>query len=85
MRNVIKKINILNKLTGISCPVFGISWNPDEAERDIAKRIIVFLEAKRVLYSPYELETVFPVVESVTEIRNMITSEIPRMKEGSKL
>ena len=42
MRNVIKKINILNKLTGISCPVFGISWNPDEAERDIAKRIIVF-------------------------------------------
>ena len=85
MKNVIKKINILNKLTGISCPVFGISWNPDEAERDIAKRINVFLEAKRVLYSPYELETVFPVVESVTEIRNMITSEIPRMKEGSKL
>lgn len=77
--------NIMNKLTGISCPVFGISWNPDESERDIARRIITFLEAKRVLYSPYELETIYPVVDSVIDIRNMLTNEIPKMKKNSKL
>ena len=77
--------DIMSKLTGISCPVFGISWNPDESERKIARRIIVFLEARRVLYSPYELETVLPVVYSVTDIRDMLTNEIPRMKKGSKL
>ena len=45
MRNVIKKINILNKLTGISCPVFGISWNPDEAERDTDKlKMVEYME-----------------------------------------
>lgn len=80
-----RRFDIMNKLTGISCPAFGISWNPDESERDIAKRIIVFLEAKRVLYSPYELETVFPVVHSVIEIRDMLTHEIPKMKKDSKL
>lgn len=77
--------SIVNKLTGISCPVFGISWNPDESEREIAKRIIVFLEARRVLYSSYELEAVLPVVDSVIDIRDMLTDEIPKMKKDSKL
>ena len=80
-----RAFNIMNKLTGISCLAFGISWNPDESDRAIAKRIIVFLEAKRVLYSPYELETVFPIVHSVIEIRDMLTHEIPKMKKDSKL
>ena len=77
--------NIMNRLTGISCPAFGISWNPEENERDIAKRIIIFLEAKRVLYSQYELETIYPVLHSVTDIRDMLTNEIPKMKKNSKL
>ena len=38
---------ILNRLTGISCPVFGISWNPVDTERSIARRIIIFLEPRR--------------------------------------
>lgn len=42
---------LLNRLTGISCPVFGVSWNPVDTERSIARRIIIFLEPRRVLYS----------------------------------
>lgn len=44
---------LLNRLTGISCPVFGVSWNPVDTERSIARRIIIFLEPRRVLYSAY--------------------------------
>ncbi len=80
-----KYTEVANRITGISCPFFGISWEPSETERRIAKRIIIYLEAKRVLYSPYELETVYPTVESVVEIKNKLTDEIPKMKENGEL
>jgi len=47
----LKHTEIFNRLTGISCPLFGVSWNPPESQRKIAQKIIIFLEAKRVLYS----------------------------------
>ncbi|HDX7083471.1 TPA: hypothetical protein RQA65_000919 [Clostridioides difficile] len=80
-----RKVDIFNKLTGISCPIFGVSWNPPESERKIARRIIVFLEPKRVLYSPYEYETIEPVVNSVIEIKNYLTSELMNVNEKSEL
>lgn len=49
---------ILSRLTGLSCPWFGISWNPTEAEIIIATRIIRFLEDKRVLFNPSEMHIV---------------------------
>lgn len=78
-------IDILNRLTGISCPVFGVSWNPAESQRSIARKILVFLEARRVLYSPYEYETIHPVISSVVEIKNFLSSELPRINESSEL
>lgn len=76
---------ILNRLTGISCPIFGISWNPVDTERNIARRIIVFLESRRVLYSAYEYESVCPCITSVTEIKNHLTTELQQIDEKSKL
>lgn len=49
---------IFNRLTGISCPIFGVSWNPAETQRTIARRIIIYLEAKRVLYADFGDEAV---------------------------
>jgi hypothetical protein len=72
----VKFKEIANRLTGISCPVFGVSWNPVEVEVTKARRIISFLEDRRVLYSPSELEVPRHCVESVLEIRRFLTSEI---------
>ena len=74
-----KFTEIFNKLTGISCPLFGLSWNPPESQRKIAQKIIIFLEARRFLYSPYEYETVHPVISSVVETKNFLTSELVTM------
>ena len=74
---------IMNRLTGISCPIFGLSWNPVDTERSIARRIIVFLEPRRVLYSAYE--SVCPCITSVTEIKNYLTSELQQIDENSEL
>lgn len=69
-----KFTELLNRLTGISCPAFGISWNPVDTERTVARRIIIFLEPRRVLYSEYQYETVHPCIHSITEIKNYLTS-----------
>ena len=76
---------ILNRLTGLSCPVFGISWNPSEDEATIAARIIRYLEDRRVLFNPSEMEQPSHCVESAIKIRAYLTSEMQCMNADSRL
>jgi hypothetical protein len=76
---------IVHKLTGISCPIFGVSWTPTETERSIAQNIIIFLEPRRVLYSPYEYEMVSSCIHSVVQIKDYLTSALQKIKDDSKL
>ena len=39
-----------NRLTGISTPFFGASWNPAELDVDLANELITFLEDRRMLF-----------------------------------
>jgi hypothetical protein len=73
------------RLTGISCPFFGISWNPPQAERTIARRIIRFLEDRRVFFAPYHWEVFDHCVHSVLEIRKYLTEELQNIPEESNL
>ena len=77
--------DIKERLTGISCPFFGISWNPSESERKVAQRVIRFLEDRRVLYNPSELESPRYCVESVCRIREYLTSEMQQIDSDSNL
>ena len=76
---------IANRITGISCPFFGVSWTPPKSEREIAKRIISFLEDRRVLYSPYEMEMPSHCVESIIDIRRYLTQEIGSIPNGTEI
>jgi hypothetical protein len=76
---------IANRLTGFSCPVFGVSWNPVEADVTKARRIISFLEDRRVLYVPSEVEVPGHCVHSVLEIRRFLTSEIGNLAFDDEL
>ncbi|MDR1200399.1 MAG: hypothetical protein LBL58_02050 [Tannerellaceae bacterium] len=77
--------DIKERLTGISCPFFGISWNPPESERKVAQRVIRFLEDRRVLYNPSELESPRYCVESVCRMREYLTSEMQQTDSDSNL
>jgi hypothetical protein len=76
---------ILSRLTGINVPVFGLSWNPPEAERTVAKRVMTYLEDRRVLYAPSEMEVPGHCVQSVLEIRAYLTSELGSLDGSSEL
>jgi hypothetical protein len=64
---------IAARLTGVSCPIFGVSWNPPKLDRDVARRVLTFLEDRRVLYAPDEVEIRSHCIESVLRIREMLT------------
>lgn len=85
LNKMLSFIDIKERLTGISCPFFGISWNPSESERKVAQRVIRFLEDRRVLYNPSELESPRYCVESVCRIREYLTSEMQQINNDSNL
>ena len=63
---------ILARITGISCPVFGVSWNPPEADVTLAKHLITFLEDRRTLFNPMCTEVPEQCVQSILGIREYL-------------
>lgn len=76
---------IASKITGFSCPIFGISWNPPKSEIELARRIITFFEDRRVLYNPYELEMPKHCEQSIIEIRQFLTEQLFDINNDSEL
>ncbi|MCL4552573.1 MAG: hypothetical protein M1305_03315 [Candidatus Marsarchaeota archaeon] len=76
---------IKSRITGFSCPVLGISWQPPESDITIARRVITFLEDRRVLYAPEEMETPRYCEESVQQIRGYLTEELQRIPADKDL
>ena len=73
------------RVTGLSCPIFGVSWNPPEPERAIARRVIAFLENRRVLFSPFEWEMPDHCAQSVIEMRHFITHELQAIESSEEI
>ena len=62
------------RITGISIPFGGVSWaDPGPSEAEIVRRFLVFLEDRRVLYNPFQLETESQVERSIDQIREECT------------
>jgi len=76
---------IANRLTGISTPFGGTSWQPAEMEIAAARRVMAFLEDRRVLYAPEEMEVASHCVQSVIEIRHHLSDVLGKLDSGSEL
>jgi Family of unknown function (DUF6650) len=76
---------IKSRITGLSCPIFGVSWTPPEPERKVARRVVTFLEDRRVLYVPSEVEIPHHCVESVLQIRHQLTHELQGLDGTTQL
>ncbi|MGB8028922.1 MAG: DUF6650 family protein [Terracidiphilus sp.] len=76
---------IANRLTGISTPFGGASWQPAEMEIAAARRVMAFLEDRRVLYAPEEMEVASHCVQSVIEIRHHLSDVLGKLDSGSEL
>lgn len=78
---------IANRITGFEIPVFGggLSWNPPTLDIEVARRLLTFLEDRRALYNPYDLETPEYVVRSILDIREQLTSDLEQLEHSTPL
>ena len=77
--------DIARRLTGLSTPVFGVSWNPPKPEIEIARRVISHLEDRRVLFNPTEMEVPQHCVESIIGIRATLSEALSELDAQSQL
>lgn len=64
------------RLTGISTPLVGVSWQASAAERDVAAQLLARLEDRRVLYSPSEAEVPHHCAQSVIDVRRGLSDAL---------
>ncbi|MBV9120703.1 MAG: hypothetical protein JOZ39_08330 [Chloroflexi bacterium] len=76
---------LASHLTGFSTPVFGVSWEPPTADVDLAKQVLARLEDRRVLYAPETVEIPSHCVDSVLEIRHILTDALTSTGSSSAL
>ncbi len=76
---------IANRITGISIPIFGISWEPPRLDIEEARRLLTFLEDRRVLYNPFTVEVPEHAIESVIQIRQRLTTTLEQINRTSPL
>ncbi len=77
--------DLLRRLTGISTPIVGLSWQPAPSESEAANRVLALLEDRRVLYENYSWEVPEQCIDSVLRIREALTTEIGMLSPDSPL
>jgi hypothetical protein len=78
----VKFSEIANRLTVISTPL--VSWQPSDLEVSAARLVVAFLEDRRVLYAPDELEVPDHCVHSALEIRHFLSGELGKLDAKSE-
>ena len=79
-----KVSEILSRLTGVSTPLGGVSFEPATSDVKVARSVIIFLEDRRVLYDPSEIEFGKYCVQSVLGIRQFLAPMCWLSKESVK-
>lgn len=74
---------IARRITGFSTPIGGLSWTSPAAERDTVRGFLTFLEDRRALYQPNNLEVESDVHHSVQAIRQACTDGLTTLDEKS--
>jgi hypothetical protein len=84
MRNWLRRNRVTadtaRRITGISLPFGGLSWaDPGPSDAEIVRQFLVFLEDRRALYNPMQLEVAGDVENSIHQIREQCTRTLQQL------
>jgi hypothetical protein len=71
------------QITGVS--MWGLDWQYVASNKDLARRIFVFLEDRRVLTRQHHMEDYDHTRESANQIRKFLVLETMNVKAGGEL
>jgi uncharacterized protein DUF6650 len=74
----VKFSEIAGRITGFSTPIFGVQWTPPQVDVEVARGVLVYLEDRRVLYDPHDIELPHWAVQSAFDIRHFLTDLLVR-------
>lgn len=77
-------IDLKNKLTGISTPFGGLSWDKSICEKDRIIFLFTYFESKRILFNPAEMENKEWCIKSILEIKGSLVEITKDIKISAK-
>lgn len=81
-------LRVLSRITGISTPFGGVSFQPGEPERSVAERVVTYLEDRRVIEPDHlEMNISMPMYShgSVHDIRSYLGKEMQAIPRDTEL
>jgi hypothetical protein len=76
---------IASRLNSIGTPFFTVGWIPKKSDATIARKVIRFLEDRRMLFNDCAVEEPHHCHLSALEIRKTLTEELADVSEGTDL
>jgi len=64
---------------------FSVNWEKVPGDEEVARRVITFLEDRRLLFGKRHMEDEMDCVHSAIEMRHFLTGELSRAKAGKSL
>ena len=64
---------------------FSVNWEKVDGDKDVARRVITYLEDRRLLFGQRHTQDQMHCVDSATQIRNFLTKELTNAKPGKSL
>jgi hypothetical protein len=71
--------------TGLGAFGFSLNWEKVPGDEDVARRVIAFLEDRRLLFGERHADDEVHCVHSAIEIRRFLTEELAKAKPGHSL
>jgi len=71
--------------TGVGAFGLSVNWEKVPGDKEVARRVITYLENRRTLFATAYREDPLYCVESATQIRNFLTEELSHARPGKSL
>ena len=77
--------DIAARLAGMSTAPASVSWTLSSNEKEEVRTLIVFLEERRALFTPYDMENPHFVVASIREVRARLSKALRSLDASSEI